>query len=1214
MRTSKRLKQRRPFKLLVSLLGIALAAYGQSQTGQISGVVTDPTGAVVAGAKVQVVHELTKNTRDFTTEASGAFVFPDLIPGDYTVRVQQPGFKTYEQPRITVSSNEKVDLHEIKLAVGETSSSIVVTAEAARIETASSERTGLITPVQVENTPNRGRDYLGLLRLLPGVVDTSNRDAPGAAGAPQVNGGQAGQFVVTLDGVPNQDVGNTGGSGFFTPNVDAIGEVRVMLSGTQAEFGARSGGQMSVSIKSGSNKFHGSGYYFWRHEMFNANSWNNDLLGVTKPAYRFKNPGYTIGGPVIIPGTNFNKARNKLFFFWAHDILLRTGSTVSQMTFPTAAERNGDFSQSYDGTTNKVITLIDPTNPGVALPGNQLPKNLWSPGGQAILNLFPTPNTTDPTGRHAYNTRYVLPTSNPANNEILRVDWNLGSKTMAYARYIRDFKGNDGPCNIYLVCFVSGFGTGTKWPMLDGGYDIHSNGVVGTVVHTFTPRMVNELSYGSNLISQSVSVNQDQLAKFTRSSTGLTQNLLPAFYPDANPMKLVPNIQFNPANGGGNIGNVGSIGFDNRFPFNGTERVDTLSDNLSHIRGSHNLKFGVYMERTDRYSRRGAANGGGAANLGLFNGFYDFGSDPFNGYDTGWGFANALSGSVKQYQESNRFAQGDALYKRFEWFAQDNWNVSRRLLISVGARFTFAEPANSVGQPISLFIPANYSASANPALILPACKTGTTCPSGANRMSVDPNSPGVLLPQTLIGALSNAGGKPYQAATVFNDGHYFNNPPIAVSPRFGFAWDVFGNGKLAVRGGFDILYDSSVSNDDNVLQMTDVPPATLIQTLNYTTLAGMQSAPNYNRVSNMFAGQKDWVLPSTMDWHVGVQRDMGAGIVLDVSYVGNTTRHQPSTVDLNAIAPGTTWSGSIFRDARDFNPAVLDSTNNQPLPTNFLRPYKGYGSITYYQWNNDTNYNALQTSVNRRFGRRLTFIGNYTFSRTLAYSKSPFYSDNLFYSPSNTRKHNMNFSWTYLVPNGSQLWKNAVTKAALDGWQLTGIFSAISGSSAGVTYTVTGLPAGFNLTGSPTASAQTNATNVQRIQVTNPGAMFQKPTNSLDSGLNAAAFAIPSLGQAGLGNAPPVLFWGPGSWNVDMSVFKIFKIKEKAELEFRMETYNTLNHPNYGNPGTTFQTAWNGGNFGPNVNQYFGSYLTAAGTVNIANTARVGVLAAKIRF
>jgi hypothetical protein len=1183
---------------------MTLTAFGQSQTGQISGTVVDPTGAVVPGAKVQLIHDLTHNTRDFSTEATGAFVFTNLIPGEYSIRIQQSGFKTYEQARIVVSPSERVDLHQITLAVGTSSESIVVSAEAARVQTSSSERAGLITPVQVENVPNRGRDYLGLLRVLPGVLDTNNRDAPGNNGAPQVNGGQAGQFLVTLDGVPNQDVGNAAGSGFITPNVDAIAEVRVNLAGSQAEFGSRSGGQMNVSIKSGTNQFHGSGYYFWRHEMFNANDWNNDRNGVAKPPYRFKNPGYTIGGPVLIPGTAFNKARNKLFFFLAHDILLRTSSSVSQITFPTDAERAGDFSQSFDSVTNQVITLKDPTT-GLAIPGNRLPASLQSAAGRAILNLFPSPNTTDPSGRHAYNTRYVLPTKNPANNEILRVDWNLGPKTMAYARYIRDFKGTDGPCAIYLICFVSGFGTGTKWPMLDGGYDIHSHGVAGTLVHTFSSSMVNELSYGANLIDQSVVVNQSQLANFTRDKTGLTQSVLPAFYPSANATNLIPNIQFNTQNGGGNIGNVGSLGFDNRFPFNGTERVDTLTDNFSYIHGAHNFKFGAYLERTDRYSKRGAANGGGAANLGLFNGFYDFGSDPFNGADTGWGFANALAGVVKQYQESNRFGVGDAVYKRFEWFGQDNWKVSRRFTVDAGVRFTLAQPANSVGQPLALFVPSNYSRSANPALIKPACKTGTTCPSGANRIAVDPTT-GQLLPQALIGALSNAAGKAYQAATVV-DGGYYDRPPIAVSPRFGFAWDALGNGKLAFRGGFEILYDSSTANVDDVLTLTDGPPATLIQTLNYTTLADMKNAPNYYRVSNMVAGQKSFVLPSTLDWHLGVQRDLGAGIVLDATYVANTTRHQPTSVDRNAIAPGTTWSGSTFTS---FTPWVVDSTNGQPLPTNFLRPYEGYGSITYRQWNGNSNYNALQVSVNRRFGRRLLFGGNYTFSRTLTFSKTPFYDDRLTYSPGNTRKHNFNLNWTYRIPDGSQFLKNVVTKAVLDGWQFTGFLTILSGQAGTVSYNVTGVPGGFNFSGSPT-------TGISRIQVTDFNNMFKSPSNNLDFGLNPSAFAIPALSQLGLGNAPPVLFWGPGSWNADMSLFKIFKVREKVQLEFRVETYNTFNHPNYGLPAGSslqYQTAWNNGTFGPNNNIYFGSFSSSAGTVSISSTSRVSVLAMKVRF
>ncbi len=1185
----------RVFKLLVILLAVALTAFGQSQTGQISGLITDATGAVVIGATIQLSHDLTGNTREFKSESNGSFVFPNLLPGAYTLRITQAGFKTFEQKNIIVSPSERVDMHEIKLEVGSANTSVEVTANAARVQTASAERAGLITPTQVETIPNRGRDYLGLLRTLPGVLDTSNRDAPGATGAPQVNGGQTGQFLVTLDGVPNQDVGYTGGSGFLTPSVDAIGEVKVMLSGSQAEYGARSGGQMSVSIKNGTKEFHGSAYYFWRHEMFNANAWNNNRQGIARPKYRFKNPGYTIGGPVLIPFTGFNKSRNKLFFFWSHDILLRRDSAVNNVTFPTALERGGNFSQSYDGTTNQVITLKDPTIAGAVLPGNILPANLQSAAGKAILNLFPLPTgPDDPTGRHAYNSRYILPRSTPQDNEILRMDWNVNSKTLAYGRFIHDYKGTQGPCSVYLIC-------NTSWPMLDGSYDVRSNGVVATVVHTFTPTLVNETMYGINLIDQSVFLVSDLLAGLNRDTRGLSQSVLPQFYPSNNPLNVIPSVGFGRFNNGGNIANAANTNFDQRFPFAGTEKVQTISDNLSWVKGPHLAKFGFYMEHTNRWTRRGA---GASVFTGYFNGLYDFGSDPFNGGDTGWGYANALAGVVTQYRESNRAGEGQASYNRIEWFAQDTWKVSRRLSLDLGVRFTLGRPVNSVDQPLALFGIANYKAGANPPLIMPACTTGTLCPSGAKRVSKDPVT-GQMLPQALIGALSNSAGTAYQAMTLYK-GAYYNNPPMGVSPRFGFAWDVLGNGKLAVRGGFDILYDAQTGSVDDVLSLTDVPPATMIQTLNYTTLASMKTAPNYNRISSVTAGQRDYVLPATFDWHFGVQRDVGLGMVLDVSYVGNTTRHQPRTTNLNAIPPGTTWSGSTFTG---FNPAVVDSTNNQPLPANFLAPYQGYGAITYREWSGSSNYNALQVMLNRRFGNRLVFGGNYTFSRTLTYGHTPYYADRLSYSPGNTRKHNFNVNWTYKIPDGSFFWKNVATKFVLDGWQYTGYASILSGSSASVSYSVTGVPSGFDMTGSPSGG-------VTRIQIVDPANIWKTSTNYLDSGLNSAAFAVPQLATRGLGNGPPVLFWGPGSWGCDMTLFKFFKLaKEKPRtLEFRVETYNTFNHPNLGNPNTSFQTTWNNGNFGPNTNIYFGRYDSQSGNVAINSTSRVAVIAAKIRF
>jgi len=198
----------------------------------------------------------------------------------------------------------------------------------------------------IENTPVRGRDYLGVLRSLPGVQVTSTSDKPGATGPPLINGG-SGQFLVTLDGTPTLGFAAQGTSPWLAPSIDAIGEVKVLVSNYTAEYGARAGGQMNVAVKNGTSQFHGSAYYFWRHEQFNANEWFNNKNGVIKPPYRFQNPGGTLGGPVIIPFTKFNRSRTKLFFFFSEDYLhtTQTGG-VNRYNMPTELERRGDFSQT----------------------------------------------------------------------------------------------------------------------------------------------------------------------------------------------------------------------------------------------------------------------------------------------------------------------------------------------------------------------------------------------------------------------------------------------------------------------------------------------------------------------------------------------------------------------------------------------------------------------------------------------------------------------------------------------------------------------------------------------------------------------------------------------------------------------------------------------------------------------------------------------------
>lgn len=368
--------------VLVASLTIALSTTGncQSVTGQISGTVADPQGSLVVGASVRLTNEVTRQARDFKTEENGTFIFTNVVSGTYTLHVEQTGFKAYDQKGIALAAAERLAIREIRLEVGNVSTTVEVSGEAARVQTASSERAALVNPTQIENTPVRGRDYLSLLKLLPGVAST-DRDSPGWGSANAiVNGGRAGQPLVTLDGIASQDTGGgVATGGYLAPSIDAVGEVKMLLSTYQAEYGARAGGTMNVIIKNGTPEFHGSAYYFKRNEAFNANSWFNNAQNFKRPLYRYDNPGYTIGGPLIIPGTGFNKSRSKLFFFWSHDIFIRNlPSALTGTTVPTDLERGGDFSKTVDGSTGNAIVIRDPVT-RTPFAGNMIPKAQWDP-------------------------------------------------------------------------------------------------------------------------------------------------------------------------------------------------------------------------------------------------------------------------------------------------------------------------------------------------------------------------------------------------------------------------------------------------------------------------------------------------------------------------------------------------------------------------------------------------------------------------------------------------------------------------------------------------------------------------------------------------------------------------------------------------------------------------------------------------------------------
>lgn len=343
----------------------------------------------------------------------------------------------------------------------------------------------------IESTPIRGRNYEALIKDLPGVIDMGTYDARGwGTNSAVVNGGQAGQVLVTLDGMAAQDSGAPSLSTYQAPSVDAIQEVKLLSGNYAAEYGARNGGQMNITIKNGTPQFHGSAYYYYGHEEFNANEFFNNATGVAKPRYRYENPGGTIGGPIIIPKVRFNKNRDKLFFFFSYDQLWNTQTLTPQhLTMPTELEKQGNFSQSLNPNGSLIVIRNPQSN--APFPGNIVPSSLISPIGAAMLNLFPAPNAIDPSGLLQYNYQYVQSNQQPRTDKILRVDYAISSKDNMFVRLLQDHQANTGFGAILGAA-------GDAWGQFPHSYFIPSAGFATTYIHSFRPNLINEATVGQN--------------------------------------------------------------------------------------------------------------------------------------------------------------------------------------------------------------------------------------------------------------------------------------------------------------------------------------------------------------------------------------------------------------------------------------------------------------------------------------------------------------------------------------------------------------------------------------------------------------------------------------------------------------------------------------------------------------------------------------------
>ena len=1116
--------------VLLAMVGTSQQARAQGLTGQISGTVTDSGGGVLPGATVTVTNTGTNLVRDTVTGPDGTFVFPDLLAGTYSIKVALEGFKTYEQQGLRLGATERLALRTIALDVGALTEQVTVQAEATLVQTSNAARSGLIDREKIEDISLKGRDFAGYLKLLPGVIDTSAREAPGwgSMGGLSING-RSGGFNFSYDGITNKDTGSNSGN-YAAPALDSIAEVRVQTSNFQAEYGRSSGATITVVTRSGTKDFRGSAAYYKRDDSLNGNEFSRRQqcgLGNTAqcdpPLYQFDNTAWTLGGPVLIPGTNFNKGRNKLFFFWSQDLLSRTDpGSLNQRRMPTPLERQGNFSQSYD-SQGRLVYIRDPQLSGTCnsitggpacFPGNIIPANRINPLAQSLLNLFPLPNATDPTGTNQYN--YVFQTVQdwPRNDQVLRMDWNVADKTTFYSRVQFGYEKRAGG-----VSFLGS--TGAGWPQQPSKYEIDTFGIVNTLLHTFNSTTYSEATFGVNWSHQYTSA-LDDAARLNNDRTLILPGFQ-QFFPQANPDNLLPQASFS----GGLPGTIASFNVESRWPFFGYNRLWNFSGNLTKIMGAHNIKTGLFVEHTTRPAQRSS----------VFNGSLSFNTDGSNPLNTNIGFANGLLGAVTQYQESDAHPSAHGLFMNTEFYVQDNWRLSRKFTIDAGIRFYYITPTKSDGDKVAVFDPNAWDPNQAPLLYLP---TSTS----QGRRAINPVT-GEILPAIYIGRFVPNTGNTTNGMVVY-DGTPQQTNPFKPAPRIGFAWDVTGDGKTAVRGGAGVFYDRYP--DDNILDLIELPPVLNTYTLNYTTLPDLLStalSPTPTAVRLIQDFNKP---PVVYNWSLGVQRDLGFNLVGDVAYVGNAARHQRVDRQINGRPYGYAYL-----------PSSLDSTNvsggrPQPLLDDLLRPYRGFGAITQREFTGYSDYGSLQFSVNRRRTSDGLAVGvayTYEFKNKSLGGIDPFVSDNRArnYTSSGRRPHNLVVSYSYELPWTNST--NAIVRHVAGNWQVSGITQIVSGTRQGFSYGFTNVPTGV-LTGTGGISAGGSRPDI----VCDPN--ISRGERTFQHQFNTDCIKPPS-DEFRLGNAIGDEYQGPGFMNWDISLFKNVPMGGTRRLQFRVELYNAFN-------------------------------------------------------
>ncbi len=1168
---STRVAARVAVRVLTLLVCLSGAARGQESTGTILGTIADSQGQVLPGATVSAVDEATGYARTVSTDAKGDFQLHALPPGRYTIRVSLANFRTAERKNTVLNAAQRLALGTLTLALG-MGETLVVEASGSQVNTAETQHTGLITSKQIEQIQVKGRDVTSLLRLAPGVRYEDTVESLGESFGtlvPHVSGQRRDWNTIMVDGVLGNEVGQTNRMAQQI-NLDAVEEIKVLLNSYRAEYGRGAGAQIQIVSKGGGSDYHGNAYWYGRNEGWNANNFFNNAASRPRARYRYNTWGANIGGP--IPGLNGGGDKEFFFFYSIEAPITERPGPLRSYRMPTVAERAGDFSDTRDLNGN-LIPIRDPIT-GQPFPGNVVPANRINANGLALLNMLPLPNVE---GNRNFNYQRQETADNPKVNNILRLDWRPSASDSLYLTYKdwwSDQRGSEvtaGP---------------SKWGWFNTHYLNTDRGGSLNYTKIIRPNLINEAAIGVRRQSESFDpVDESDWDRLRRSTNGYTLGQL---Y-DVNPVDALPKATFNvPVAGGGEQAN---FAFENRLVGEGgVAWLYSLRDNLTWINGSHTWKFGVYVEKLKN------TEGPGGVGAGPWAGQFNFNTDAANPLDTRYSYSNALLGVFRDYTEVSALPEVEASRFLSEWYVQDTWRASRRLTLDAGVRFLWYKPW-STSLPAATFVPERYDPARAPRLYQPARVNNVN-------VALDPVT-GQVLPNIYVGAFVPGTGDPTNGMVSNDDPDYpegfRDNQGIHFEPRLGFAYDLTGDGKTGLHASAGLYHNAHITAR-SMDQSANNPPAVFTPIVYYGSMASLAGSGSALRPSSVFALERDAQTPSSYNWSLGVQRELGWGTSIDVTYIGNVTRHLELAQNINVVPDGAKF---LPESANPQNPA-------SPKADTFLRPYLGYEDITLRSHHGTSNYNGLQLQINRRYIRGFQFAVAYTYAKALGVADDDEQSvsavrplQEWHYAPlAGTQSHNLVINYTWDLPKASKLLgESSVVRLLLDDWQLSGENAFASGDWTPVFFTTVD---NFDFTGGTGGNGGDAGGGVRVVRPVVVG----DPTGGGDgtpggsSFLNAGAFARPS-GRGDIGNAARYLFRGPGINNWNLSLFKSFPLGGLRRLQLRVEAYNVLNHTQFGsfnlNSGTGGQGIDNTLRFdaaGNQINSAFG-YATQARNARI---------------